>query len=133
MAYVLGQPGPQKDLDMLLQNMNLSRDRSKTIAGWRAVVGWSVFGWSVLRCGLGALGAVAALGLACSDDDTDAAGGECIGGEGAVAGAADTHCTADDGSAIVQAIGMCSTGAGEEEEEHEEGEEAEEHEHEEED
>jgi hypothetical protein len=105
---------------MMLQTRNTSRDRSTLKLGWRVRPSWRA-----LRCGLGLLGAVAALGLACSDDDGD--GGECIGGDGAVAGTADTHCVAEDGSEIAQVIGMCATGgeAAEEgeEHEHEEGEE----------
>lgn len=90
-----------------------------------------------LRGGLWLLCAAAALGVACSDDDPDPGGGQCIGGEGAVAGEPDTHCIAEDGSEIVQAIGACVTGAAapeDEEHEHEEGEEhaeGEDHEHEE--
>jgi hypothetical protein len=93
-------------------------------------------GWRRVTRGLWLLSSAAALlvpltqGLACSDDD-DGAGGECIGGDGAVAGAVDNHCVAADGTAIVQAIGICATGI--EEEAGDEGEEGEEdHEHEEE-
>lgn len=84
--------------------------------------------WCALRGGLCALASVVALGVACSDDD-DGDGGECIGGEGAVAGAPDEHCIAADGSEIAQVIGMCASGgeAAEEGEEHEHDEEEEEH------
>ena len=107
---------------MILHTRNTPRQRSGRPA--RAPLAGP--GWHVLRCGLGLLAAAAALGLACSDDDV-AGGGECVGGDGAVAstGAADAHCVADDGSEITQVIGMCATGAAPEEEE----EEGEEHEH----
>jgi hypothetical protein len=82
--------------------------------------------WRAVRGGLCVLASMLALGLACSDDD-GGEGGECIGGEGAVAGAPDEHCIAEDGSEITQVIGMCATGG----EAAEEGEEGEEHEHEE--
>jgi hypothetical protein len=74
--------------------------------------------WRKLRSALWALCGLVALGAACSDDDGDADGGACVGGEGAVAGPADTHCGADD----TQAIGACvpSAEAGEEEGEEEE-------------
>jgi len=85
-----------------------------------------------LRLLVGALGASALLGVSCSDEDetqvpplaacTDALA------SGHTTGPASNHCVAADGSAIVQAIGACSTGA--ETEEHEEGEEHEEEEHE---
>lgn len=94
-------------------------------------------GARALRRGLCLLAAVGALGVACSDDDAEPGGGQCIGGEGAVAGEPDAHCVADDGSEVVQAIGICATGGAAEEgeeHEHEEGEEhaeGEEHEHEE--
>jgi hypothetical protein len=65
---------------------------------------------------------VAALGVACSDDDSDGDGGQCIGGDGAVAGAADAHC----GSSF-QVIGACQAAAEEAEGEEHEHEEEEEH------
>lgn len=104
-------------LSMTPEPSRVPRDESMSWPGWRR-----------LRRGLWVLSSVAALGVACSDDD--AAGGECIGGEGAVAGAADDHCVAADGTDIVQAIGICATGV--EEEAAGEGEEGEDHEHEEE-
>lgn len=115
------QPNFRKDLEMILQTQYTPPERSSHQAGRR-----SRPGWHAVRGGLGLLAAVAALGLACSDDD-DAAAGECIGGDGAVAssGTPDAHCTAEDGTAIAQVIGMCATGV----EEGEEGEEGEEHEH----
>jgi hypothetical protein len=108
-------PNFQRNLHMMLENESLPRrsgQRSNGAARWRAV-----------RRGLCALASITALGVACSDDD--GGGGECIGGEGAVAGAADQHCIAEDGMEIAQDIGMCTTGgeAGEEDEEHEEEEE----------
>jgi hypothetical protein len=77
-------------------------------------------GWRRLRCGLGVLSIAAALGVACSDDDPD--GGECTGGDGAVAGENENHCI-ENGVAIKNAIGACTTGGedadeDEEEEEH---------------
>lgn len=78
--------------------------------------------WRAIRGCFCVLASTAALGIACSDDDTSG-GGECIGGEGAVAGAEDDHCIDADGSEITQAIGMCVTG-GEAAEEGEEDEEA---------
>lgn len=91
-------------------------------------------GWRRARWGFGALSLVLALGSACSEDD-DAGGGECIGGDGAVAGMPSMHCIDEAGMQIRAAIGVCSTGnddiiepiegeeAEEEEHEHEEGEE----------
>jgi hypothetical protein len=81
-----------------------------------------------LRWALWMLAGAAALGVACSDDDAEDAG-QCIGGDGAVAGTNDNHCIDDNGTQIANTIGVCATGAGEEEEEeeHEEGEEEEEH------
>lgn len=79
------------------------------------------------RPALWALGAALALGAACSDDEP--AAGQCVGGPGAVDGAAAVQCEA------AEPIGACVTGAVEEEdhdEEHEADAGAEEHEHEEE-
>jgi hypothetical protein len=90
----------------------VAREESREWGGWRGV-----------RCGLGALSIAAALGVACSDDD-DASGGECIGGEGAVAGENENHCI-EDGVVIKNVIGECSTGGEEGDEEEEEGEEEE--------
>jgi hypothetical protein len=113
MAYLRTRLNFQKDLHMMHHNMSVLPSASKR---WRAI-----------RRGLSLLASVAALGVACSDDD-GGGGGECIGGEGAVAGAADDHCVAEDGTAITQVIGICVTGgeAAEEGEEHEHDE-AEEH------
>ncbi|HTV24617.1 MAG TPA: hypothetical protein VMG12_38260 [Polyangiaceae bacterium] len=109
---------------MMPQTQNLTHGRSSLRTNPRTRPAWHA-----LRCGLGLLAAAAALGLACSDDSDDTPG-ECIGGDGAVASTgADDHCVGDDGMDIVQAIGMCATGAAPEDEEHEEGEEGEEHEH----
>jgi hypothetical protein len=58
--------------------------------------------------GLVVLGCVTLLGSAGSQDE--GAGGECIGGEGAVAGEPDDPCIAEDGSEITRVIGMCATG-----------------------
>jgi hypothetical protein len=75
---------------------------------------------------LSLVGAVWAAGLGagagCSDDDPGSEA--CVAGSGPVAGEADTHCVADDGTEIAQEIGLCVTGAdaealGEEEEEEE--------------
>ena len=110
---------------MMLQNMSVSRGPSHQRSGWAAAPARR---WRAIRRGLCLLASLGTLGVACSDDDGDGGGGECIGGEGAVAGAADDHCVAEDGSAITQVIGMCVTGG----EATEEGEEGEEHEHEEE-
>jgi len=98
--------------------MHVSRDESKSWAGWRG-----------MRLLLLALAGGALLGVACSDDDEPEGAVACTDpNNGAVAGVADAHCVADDGSPIVQAIGACVSGA-----EAEEGEaEGEEHEHEEE-
>ena len=72
--------------------------------------------WRLARPVSWALCAVAALGVACSDDG-DAGAGECVGGPGAVEGAAAPLCDAP------QEIGECVTGAvdgaGDEEEEEE--------------
>jgi hypothetical protein len=75
-------------------------------------------GWRKLRSALWVACGLVALGAACSDDDGDADAGACVGGEGAVAGSADTHCAPSD----TQAIGACvsSAEAGEEEGEEEE-------------
>lgn len=110
---------------MILPNMSISRGASDQRSGWAAA---SSRRWRAIRRGLCLLASVTALGVACSDDATDGGGGECIGGEGAVVGAADDHCVADDGSEISQVIGMCVTG-GEAAEEGEEAGEGEEHEH----
>jgi hypothetical protein len=109
---------------MILQNMSVSRGTSNRCSG-QAVA--PARRWRAIRRGLCLLASLATLGVACSDDE-DGAAGECIGGEGAVAGAAADHCIAQDGSVITQVIGMCVTGgeAAEEAEEHEEGED---HEH----
>jgi hypothetical protein len=114
----------QKDLDSMLQNMSVSRSPSDQRSGRPAA---SSRRWRAIRLGSCWLASMVALGVACSDDD-GGGGGECIGGEGAVAGAADDHCVADDGSPITQVIGMCVTGgeAAEEGEEHEHEEEEEE-------
>lgn len=83
-------------------------------------------GWRRLRWALGALALAAVGGSACSDEDTDVAG-QCIGGDGTVAGTNDDHCIDASGAQIANLIGACSTSAGEEGEdhEHEEGEEEE--------
>jgi hypothetical protein len=107
---------------MMLDNESVSRGPSQRSNG--AARRRGAASWRAVRLGLCALTSMALLGVACSDDD-DAGGGECIGGEGAVAGAADDHCIAEDGSEIAQEIGMCTTGG-------EAAEEGEEHEHEEE-
>ena len=77
-------------------------------------------GWRGLRFVLLGLGVVATLGVACSDDDSDdGGGGQCVGGEGAVEGAADDHC-----GTTFQVIGACQTSVEEAKgEEHEEEEE----------
>lgn len=106
---------------MMLPNMSVSRSPSNQRSGWPVAPSRR---WRAVRRGLCLLASMAALGVACSDDDGDG-GGECIGGEGAVAGATDAHCSAENGSAITQVIGMCVTGG-------EAAEEGEEHEHEEE-
>lgn len=107
---------------MTLQNMHVSDDAARQRCGRH---GPAIRRWRAARRALGALGCLALLGSACSDDAAD--GGECIGGEGAVAGEPEAHCIAADGSDIAPAIGMCVTGGavpGEvEEHEHEEGEE----------
>lgn len=110
---------------MMPPNMSVSRSPSNQRSAWPAAPSRR---WRAVRRGLCLLASMAALGAACSDDD-GGGGGECIGGEGAVAGAADAHCVAEDGSAITQVIGMCVTGgeAAEEEEEHEHEEGEEEH------
>jgi hypothetical protein len=82
-------------------------------------------GWRPLRWAFGTLLIAAALGIACSDDDPEDAG-ECIGGDGAVAGTNDNHCIDDAGAQIANTIGVCATGAGEEKEKDEEVEEEEE-------
>lgn len=110
--------------------LNVARGGPKGCGTGRSVTGWSVAGrsvarrrgWQGLRCGLGALSLAAALGVACSDDD-DPSGGECVGGEGAVAGTPANHCIDDSGNQIREPIGACVTAAdvaGEEEEEEEE-------------
>ena len=67
-------------------------------------------GWRGLRSVLWFSSVVVALGVACSDDDSDDGnGGQCI-GDGAVAGAADAHCGTD-----FQVIGACQTAAEEKE------------------
>lgn len=63
-----------------------------------------------LRSTLGLLCAAVLLGAACSEEE-EAVGGQCSGGDGAVAGPADTHCVAADGSEIVRSIGACLTAA----------------------
>jgi len=78
--------------------------------------------WRGLRSVLFGVGAMAALGVACSDDDGDGGGGQCIGGDGAVAGAADDHC-----GTSFQVIGACQAAAEEAEGEEHEHEEEEEH------
>jgi len=78
--------------------------------------------WRRVRPLVWALCAAAAFGAACSEDEPDA--GQCVGGVGAVEGAATLHCDA------AQPIGECVTGAVEEEEHADAG--ADEHEHEEE-
>jgi hypothetical protein len=73
-------------------------------------------GWRAARALLLGLGLAAALGAACSDDD-GGGGAACVGGEGAVPGAADMHCGPDD----TQEIGACvpsGEGEGANEEEH---------------
>jgi hypothetical protein len=68
------------------------------------------------------LSVAAALGAACSDDDSD--GGQCVGGGGPVAGENENHCIGAGGMQIANTIGMCAAtgeaeGGEEEEEEHE--------------
>ena len=85
--------------------------------------------WRGLRCCVAALSAAAAFGVACSDDDGEA--GECIGGEGAVAGENENHCV-ESGAAVENPIGACMTSVpldDEAEEDHDEGEAEEEDEH----
>ena len=110
---------------MMLPNMSVSPSPSNQRSGRPMAPSRR---WRAVRRGLCLLASMAALGAACSDDDGDG-GGECIGGEGAVAGATDDHCVAEDGSAITQVIGTCVMGgeAAEEGEEHEHEEEEEEH------
>ena len=78
---------------MLFQDPNVPRDaavaRDAAMARSR---------WRAARAVLGLLGAMAALGAACSDDEP--VGGECVGSGGPVAGSPDAHCVAEDGSEI---------------------------------
>lgn len=78
-----------------------------------------------LRRGLGALSLVVALGAACSEDEPS--GGQCIGGDGAVAGEPAQHCIDDGGMPIREPIGQCMTGVGAGDDADEEDEEEEEH------
>jgi hypothetical protein len=85
--------------------------------------------WQGLRFCVAVLSAATALGVACSDDDSETA--ECIGGEGAVAGENENHCI-ENGVPVENPIGACMTGAPVDEEageDHEEGAPEEEEEH----
>jgi hypothetical protein len=60
-----------------------------------------------VRWGLGALSLATALGIGCSDDDPS--GGQCVGGDGAVAGEPANHCIDDNGMQRREPIGACIT------------------------
>jgi hypothetical protein len=60
-----------------------------------------------VRWGLGAVSLATALGIACSDDDPS--GGQCVGGDGAVAGEPANHCIDETGMQRREPIGACIT------------------------
>lgn len=65
---------------------------------------------TVVRPGSWLLLGLMTAGAACSGDEADEPAA-CVGGGGPVSGPADTHCIDSSGTAIVQSIGACMTGA----------------------
>jgi hypothetical protein len=86
--------------------LNVARDgSSRSVAAARSGAGRRA--WRGVRWGLGALSLAAALASACSDDDPS--GGQCVGGDGAVAGEAANHCIDESGMQRREPIGACVT------------------------
>jgi hypothetical protein len=79
---------------------------------WFSTAAVQAISWGLL--------ALAGAGAACSDEE-DRGAPVCVGGGGPVAGEADSHCVADDGTSIVQRIGACTTAAVGGQEDREEG------------